>query len=214
MTPIYDSHFQWAWYDYDSPLWLPYPRMGVLVTGCPKKNPYDSHPPKLVPKHITERWSEAGVTFVTQFFFCRLSLAWVLLLGGEQRLEMKQMFNIQEPRLQLFFKRMGWTYKLASWLNFISRTMLVFVYPSLISVFPSPVQHRGAAHLSPQHLCHRIRSNKRRYGDLHRCPGPRIHPQSFWWVSAQTQTGGKISLFWHFPETTEITSNTMKAQQC
>ena len=28
-------------------------RMGVLVTGCPKKNPYDSHPPKLVPKLIT-----------------------------------------------------------------------------------------------------------------------------------------------------------------
>ena len=28
-------------------------RMGVLVTGCPKKNPYDSHSPKLVPKLIT-----------------------------------------------------------------------------------------------------------------------------------------------------------------
>ena len=28
-------------------------RMGVLVTGCPEKNPYDSHSPKLVPKLIT-----------------------------------------------------------------------------------------------------------------------------------------------------------------
>ena len=29
-------------------------RMGVLVTGCPKKNPYDSHTPKLLPKLITD----------------------------------------------------------------------------------------------------------------------------------------------------------------
>ena len=28
-------------------------RMGVLVTGCPEKNHYDSHTPKLVPKLIT-----------------------------------------------------------------------------------------------------------------------------------------------------------------
>ena len=44
--------------------------------------------------------------------------------GWAQRLDMKQMFNIQEPRPQLYFKRMGWTYKLASRINFVSRTML------------------------------------------------------------------------------------------
>ena len=83
----------------------------------------------------------------------------------------------------------------------VSRTMFNFFYPALISVFPSPVQHGGSALLTSGQLRHRVRSDQRRHGVLHRAQGHRLYPQSFWWVSAQKQTGWKIPLFWHFCET-------------